>query len=481
MGDVRRPRLLASDSADEKHSALKTRVWELFGFGTQYAWLLCVVFGSNLYAYGADGDWACKARLGIIVGMSATYLGFYLLRRAVPLVKINKLLVLSAGVVGVLGSALLVVPSVGPQSYVILTVSSLLSGYCCAVMMLEGNVLWANYRPERAMMHIAPSVLLSVVFYYLLAIAPVFIAVPIICALPLAGGLILASSHHSRARAGSYRKSEEAKPLDRRLLLFIACFAFVTGCVFGIMAKSDYLAFQTMTDLAFVGIAVASSVAFILAMRRTPSGFLESLDAMAVPLMSIGLILLLLLGDDYLWLGLACVLFGYICEDLCLWILNAELVFRMHKTTSEILARSASVQWGAMAIGFLVGCGTGANRMVPVLMDQRIIVGFCAIVLIIARGFVFTKQDSVRVIKARNARSGEDILQESYAIIAERHALSVRETDVFELIARGRSGSYIQTELSLSESTIKTHTRNIYRKVGVNNKQDLIDLVMREC
>ncbi len=481
MGDTRRSRLLASDSGDEKHSALRTRVWELFGFGTQYAWLLCVVFGSNLYAYGGDGDWACKARLGTIVGMCVTYLGFFLLRKRIPLVRINRPLVVSAGILGGLGTMLLVVPSAGPQSYAILGVASLLSGYCCAVMMLEGNILWANYRPERAMMHIAPSTLLSVIFYYLLATAPVFIAVPVICVLPLVGGLILTFSHHSRSRAGSYRKSEEARNLERRLIIFIACFALVIGCVFGLMAKSDYPAFRYLTNLAFAGIAAASSVAFVLAMRRTPPRFLESLDCVATPSMTIGLILLLLLGDDLLWIGFACVLFGYILEDLCLWLLNAELVFRMRKSTSELLARSAFVQWGAMAIGFLIGCGTGANHLVPVLASQGVVVGLCAIVLIIVRSFVFTRQDAIWAIEARTAHSSEDILQEAYAIIAERYALSARETDVFELMARGRSGSYIQAELSLSESTVKTHTRNIYRKIGVNGKQDLIDLVMREC
>ncbi len=51
---------------------------------------------------------------------------------------------------------------------------------------------------------------------------------------------------------------------------------------------------------------------------------------------------------------------------------------------------------------------------------------------------------------------------------------------MFVLLARGRSGPFIQEELTLSQSTVKTHTRNIYRKLDVASKQDLLDLVGRE-
>lgn len=61
--------------------------------------------------------------------------------------------------------------------------------------------------------------------------------------------------------------------------------------------------------------------------------------------------------------------------------------------------------------------------------------------------------------------------------IAGAHGLTPRETEVFTLLAQGRSRVFIQEELSLSDSTIKAHTSHVYQKLGVHSKQELISLV----
>ena len=48
--------------------------------------------------------------------------------------------------------------------------------------------------------------------------------------------------------------------------------------------------------------------------------------------------------------------------------------------------------------------------------------------------------------------------------------LSERELEVLQLIAKGLSNQDISSRLYLSLNTIKTHTRNIYGKLGVNNR-----------
>ena len=49
--------------------------------------------------------------------------------------------------------------------------------------------------------------------------------------------------------------------------------------------------------------------------------------------------------------------------------------------------------------------------------------------------------------------------------------LSDRERDVLRLIRTDLSGPQIAQELIVSLSTIRTHTRNIYAKLGVANRR----------
>ncbi|MEG0758418.1 MAG: helix-turn-helix transcriptional regulator, partial [Raoultibacter sp.] len=58
-----------------------------------------------------------------------------------------------------------------------------------------------------------------------------------------------------------------------------------------------------------------------------------------------------------------------------------------------------------------------------------------------------------------------------------RYDLSPREGEIFYLLAKGRNAKHIQEKLCISPSTVKTHIYRIYRKMGINSQQLLIDIV----
>lgn len=58
--------------------------------------------------------------------------------------------------------------------------------------------------------------------------------------------------------------------------------------------------------------------------------------------------------------------------------------------------------------------------------------------------------------------------------------LSAREKEVLALLLKGRSGRFISELLNISSNTVKFHTRNIYSKLSVNNRQELLTMFENE-
>ncbi|HWI09255.1 MAG TPA: helix-turn-helix transcriptional regulator, partial [Solirubrobacteraceae bacterium] len=54
--------------------------------------------------------------------------------------------------------------------------------------------------------------------------------------------------------------------------------------------------------------------------------------------------------------------------------------------------------------------------------------------------------------------------------------LTPREADVLELLQEGLTNAQIAHTLSIGVETVRTHARNIYRKLGVASRRDLATL-----
>lgn len=80
---------------------------------------------------------------------------------------------------------------------------------------------------------------------------------------------------------------------------------------------------------------------------------------------------------------------------------------------------------------------------------------------------------------ACEAESAQSAEQAGLDRLCATFGLSPLEEDIVRLIAQGRSRNVIARQLSYSENTVRNYTRNIYRKVGVHSKQELLDVIER--
>ncbi len=82
-----------------------------------------------------------------------------------------------------------------------------------------------------------------------------------------------------------------------------------------------------------------------------------------------------------------------------------------------------------------------------------------------------------RVSAERPSALACDPIAQACAVIAKKYMLSEREGEVLDLLARGNTRMSIAEKLVISENTVRVHVKNIYAKLHIHSKQQLIDMV----
>lgn len=60
-----------------------------------------------------------------------------------------------------------------------------------------------------------------------------------------------------------------------------------------------------------------------------------------------------------------------------------------------------------------------------------------------------------------------------------KYKISCREKEIIGLILKGKSNKDIEDKLFISLKTVKSHIYNIYQKLGVKNRLELIHLIQK--
>ena len=68
-------------------------------------------------------------------------------------------------------------------------------------------------------------------------------------------------------------------------------------------------------------------------------------------------------------------------------------------------------------------------------------------------------------------------LDEKLDILAENHRLTVREREVLGHLYMGKTNPEIAAELYISVNTVKKHIKNIYDKMGINSRMEVVHVV----
>ena len=420
---------------------------------------------------------------------------------------------LAAGVVGSAGSLLLIL--IGPAffqqlfsgaTFVLFQVAAGLIGVSFGVLFLRLGVLYGSLPLRRAILYLCYSYLVAVFIYLAVQVSPrlppaagspssalivAFVALPLLAAaslcvdpapIPWFDGTPAAAE-----RPASPQDRGHGRLLARfcaALLLFGLVQSAVTSSVSNAAPPSATLGTYNLVMLAHVPLLlVFAALGSTLEARRLDLG---RLCVVLVVLLEV-LVVLALAVDVTGGLWVAAVRSIAFAFETLTWCLLFAVAGRRPERAFEVV----SLGYGVYALG--LGLGTLAGAWLPQPLGSVTFYIGCALLLLPA--FLLLGEKGVDGLfgpAAPGVTALEGVLGDQLQMgegrpkgefsrrleaFAAEHGLSAREAQTLRYLVAGRGDSQIAEAMGISYNTARTHVRNVYNKLGVHDRQTLIDVV----
>ena len=180
-------------------------------------------------------------------------------------------------------------------------------------------------------------------------------------------------------------------------------------------------------------------------------------------------------------LCLACAFAGFGCFMVFFAIVLGNMTQKLSTSPIETYARGFLVLTGGILFGEIVA--QGAKLLYSQNVSYVEILSLIGMFVLLASEWQFI--DAAKMANETSAMGGTDLHESQYQEnafnirkFAKQYGLSPRKQDVLNLLIKGRSVPFICDELFLAKSTVATHVKHIYKKIGITQgRQELLDIV----
>lgn len=383
----------------------------------------------------------------------------------------------ASAVAGTAGTVMLAVCthlSLGVAGLVLEWAGCVLTAVFSALVLLMWGERWSTLASGDVGKQLVYSFLLAFVLYFVVAALPVVPGCAAVAAFPLLSALALQLSRQEPARGDT---PVSALAFDTKRLVGLLAALVVVSVVFGAMQRVSSPDGSTRElQMLAMGAAGVCTAVFALAMlagdgAADPFSFYRPI----FPAIICGAALCLALPGEASFVGNGVLIFGIYCLDMFIMFASSDLAYRARKQVALVFGAAVV----ATRLGTLVGSYLGYFLMDWAEWSATLRVSVIAIFIVavaLMASLVFTESDLRSIYKPPAAQPRVLNLDERCAQLAHDAALSSRELEVMRLLARGRSIAVISDTLGIAQGTVKHHASNTYRKLGVYDRQSLIDL-----
>ena len=279
------------------------------------------------------------------------------------------------------------------------------------------------------------------------------------------------------------RPSVAASQADRRAMLILLAVAAV---VLAVIRSVSYLGMWGDTNanistdqfLLFgivVPAACVAAFAYVAVVRMADAALTLRFQP-ALLLILVGLFVVAIQaspGAEFLGFLTEVIQIDELFAHLLFWAVMACALEALDLPSYRVMGFAGAVYaFASIAWVLLLSTAAIVDTLLVMLATYALVIG-----ALYATWFAGRRQaDEARPAEGEAAPLSETVA-DTCLEIARRYRLSPRETEVFTLLAQGRTRSFIQEELVLSDGTVKTHVTHIYAKLGVHDRQEMMDLI----
>ena len=312
---------------------------------------------------------------------------------------------------------------------------------------------------------------------FLIAIATAFAA---------GSSVLIADANLKACEPDGGLTSEQAARIYWPTVVMIAAGGFLATVLYGIAIHLTWLYDWTPNYISF-GIAVVAAIGstFSIMLRSSRWDYFAWIPAVALLLGALGFACFSIRESIQIAVGL--MLASVFCAHFLHWPLFSALLSKLDTARPFCAAIALIIVNGSLAS--MAGDALGA-ALPHSMQNLGGVAGVMAIALIAVFALAFglyyrfrlAQRDSLHAQAAPPDDEGEqsqqnpaDVLRQRIDELTAEYGLTPRETEIALLTAQGFSGTYIAEHLVVSNSTVRFHQQNLYRKLDVHSRDEFIE------
>ncbi|MDR1015545.1 MAG: helix-turn-helix transcriptional regulator [Coriobacteriales bacterium] len=358
-------------------------------------------------------------------------------------------------------------------------IAATLSGMCRVWLYFLCITVLGKLDSRHAIVYILVSFSLAVLFRLPLELLPLDVASLLVIPIPL---LCVAICRKAKSIAGdSIANPRHFKSL-RHFVPYIVVI-FVISMVLGCYHNTISIHVLDLQVMAY-GILYKTLVPLILLVFFIKNSQFINLGHMSLLTL---LFVLTMLVVSFFFAGN--VLIDEMTSDYARWtfemLLFVSLVVLARRTDTDVF-RVFGVGWATAMVGMALGVFVCAppgfdfesSSMVLVFIYTLVVMTVVVVLFNLKNTFDFRLMGT-RTNQKQSAQETYEAIHAKCLELRNIEQLTQRELEILPLICLGLSKSAIANHLVISENTVRTHAKNIYRKLNIHSRQDLLDLLWR--